>query len=170
MSSRTNKQGSSFHWRYCVGLAIVAMAVSAVADQIRERVQIESISAYLYFHEDGTFGDVDIAAGSSALRNTIIGEGDAEKPSSTTLVVVTVRGCTSCSDVYELEFSAVAAGRELSDERVNLSPYFSSKQRTKIPFVLRGTGCEVIQIQAAVVGPDKQRSESNATVPFACGE
>ncbi len=152
-----------------VCLAAIVSAPSMAA-HTGQHLRIASIKAYLFYHDTGTFGDVDIAEGKTALRNTLIGEGDAERPSSATLVLVTVVGCAACSEAIALEFKASADAKQLLATTVNLSTYFSDGKRIVVPFIVHGTGCEIVEIRAVVIGDDKTRTESMAKIPFVCGE
>jgi len=153
-------------------LPLLALGSQALAGgSEREGFSIESIRAYFYYHETSTFGQEDLASGRLALRNSIIGEGDAEHPSSTTLVMVSLSKCASCPRADSLEFTAVDSdGKKITESAVPLSSYFSQDKQLTIPFLLYGAGCGSIELKAAIVGRDGARSESTAVLPFVCGE
>jgi hypothetical protein len=174
MSSRVGRRSKGFEGliRCVCALVFLALGSPALAGGAEnESLSIESITAHFYYHGTSTFGQEDIASGKLPLRNSIIGEGAAEHPSSTTLVMVSLSRCSSCPEARSLEFTAVdAEGKKLTETSVLLSSYFSQRTRITIPFLLYGTGCTSVEVRAAVVGVDGARSESTAALPFACGE
>lgn len=173
MSSRVDRRRMDRRRLLCcaAALPILALGQALAGGSEREGFSIESIRAYFYYHETSTFGQEDLASGRLVLRNSIIGEGDAEHPSSTTLVMVSLSKCSSCPRADALEFTAVDSdGKKITESAVPLSSYFSQGKQLTIPFLLYGTGCGSIELKAAIVGPDGARSESTAVLPFVCGE
>jgi len=174
MSSPVSRQSMNWRplvWCACALVLLVSSARMLVGGRDCSGLSIDSINAYFYYHATSTFGEENLASGKLALRNSIIGEGDAEHPSSTTLVMVSLDTCASWPSDAVLEFSAAeAGGKTMTESTVPLSSYFSQGNRVTIPFLLYGTGCESVELKATVVGPGDARRESTAVLPFICGE
>jgi hypothetical protein len=78
------------------------VAVRITEDQDGQTVDavsptITAIRAQLYYERTASFSENIVAPSRIALWNVIVGEGDAEHPSNSTLVTVEVRGVMSPS-------------------------------------------------------------------------
>ena len=72
----------------------IAAAFMTVASQtaVAQTATIEDIRVHLFYENDGTLSEDLTKRKELALFNTMTGEGDAKKPSSSFLVAVSVRG------------------------------------------------------------------------------
>ena len=153
-------------------LCLVGLGSQVFAeDDAEPRLSAKSISARLYYHETATFGEDDPASGKLALWNSIIGEGDADHPTSAALVLVKLGWCSSCKGPNFLVFVATdESGRRLTDSKIPLSAYSSGQKEITLPFVVHGIGCATVNLEATVVGPNAAPGSATATLPFRCGE
>jgi hypothetical protein len=136
------------------------------------QLRISAIRAFFYYEEQGRFDDRDLLSGELVLRNVIVGEGDAEAPTNTTLVLVDVTGPGfSTETVGVLQAQARAGTRELLKQSVPLRFFFSEKQQISIPFLVHDAACEPLEITASLEVPGKGVTSSlSGTIPFGCGE
>ena len=133
--------------------------------------KITAIQAKLFYSDKGTFSRNVLAKPDFGFWNTIIGEGDAEGPSDSTLVIVEVSGKTSEGDVpptRKIELTAMATGKVLLKRAIEVG-IFSHDHKFYAAFWLYGTGCEPVKLTARIVG-QTQPSSMSKTIPFACGE
>lgn len=132
--------------------------------------QIAGLHAFLYFHKTGTFGAGDLIGGQVALWNTIIGEGDAEHPSTSILVKVDVSGPGFAGVAGKVTVVAKAGKRTLAKQTFALADYFDEHgPQITLPMLVPGTGCGAVTLTATLTGKGK-RSRATAQIPFACGE
>jgi hypothetical protein len=133
--------------------------------------KITAIQAKLFYSNKGTFSRNVLAKPDFAFWNTIIGEGDAEGPSDSTLVIVEVSGKSSEGEMAatrKIELTAVATGKVLLKRATEVG-IFSDDHRFYAAFWLYGTGCEPVKLTARIVG-QSQPSSMTKTIPFECGE
>lgn len=133
--------------------------------------KITAIKALLFYEGTATFSRDVLAKPDFTFWNTIIGEGDAEGPSSSTLVMVEVSGKPSPNDPLlsrKVEFTAVAA-RKVLLKRTTVIGLFGDGGKFYAGFWLYDTGCEPIKVSARIIG-QAQPSSVSKTISFACGE
>ena len=149
----------------CAGsLAAAGMALPRAAAPIR----ITAIRAKL-FYDDGTFSRDVLSPPAFALWNVIIGEGDAGKPSHSTLVIVEVTGRPNdTSSRVKVELTARDRRQKLLLRHAQ-EVYLGETGRYVAGFWLYDTGCEPIRLSARTVG-QRSASTRTATLDFRCGE
>jgi hypothetical protein len=140
---------------------------------------ISTIKAMLFYDGKGTFSRDVLAKPDFAFWNTIIGEGDAEHPSDTTMVLVEVTGKPDSDEpLRKIEFTAAyqyyrkQVKRAVSIKRVVEIGSIGSIDKpgkSYIAFWLNNTGCYPVKITARIIG-QAQPSTMSKTIPFACGE
>lgn len=133
--------------------------------------RITAIKAMLYYEGKGTFSRDVLATPDFTFWNTIIGEGDAEGPSNSTLVLIEVSGNPSrdeASPRRRVEFTATAS-RGVLLKRTSEIGLFSDDGKYYSAFWLYDTGCQPIKIAARLLG-QTQASPMSKTIPFKCGE
>ena len=133
--------------------------------------KIAAIKAMLFYDGKGTFSRDVLAKPDFTFWNTIIGEGDAEGPSNSTLVLVEVTGNPSPNEPSpprKVEFTAVASGKILLKRRTDIG-LFGDSGKFYAAFWLYDTGCQPVKVTARIIG-QSQPSSMSKTIPFACGE
>ncbi len=153
------------------GLWLLVPNDPALAGEAPANCDIQAIRAYFYFQEAGRFGGLDLFEPSRTLWNTPIGGGDAGQPSTVTLVSVTLSGTGLGGGAKgAIELIATADGRKLLTQSVSLSSLYGRSGIVTVPFLVFGTGCEELVLQARIVGVRSERRAMRKIVPFACGE
>lgn len=110
------------------------------------------VSAYLIY-KDSTISTFDVLNDKTiALWNTIIGAGDAEKPSDRTKIVLTGK-------LDNLKVTIYNGKRKVENKQL---PNFSGD----FEFIINNTGCE--EVKVTVTKFEKQ--VYTGTIPFKCGE
>jgi hypothetical protein len=132
--------------------------------------ELRSIRAASYYHETGRVGERDLFDPSLVLRNTIIGGGDVESPTSTVLVLVTLGGPNFQKPRGTLTVVAQAHGRDLLDESVKLETFFSKNSVIVVPFLIYDVGCAPLDLNVKLATSGGKVSAMKGTVPFVCGE
>jgi len=133
--------------------------------------RISAIKAMLFYDGKGTFSRDVLAGPDFGFWNTIIGEGDAEGPSNSTLVMVEVSGNPSRNEALpsrKVELTATAGGRVLL-KRTSEIGLFSDEGKYYSAFWLYDTGCQPVKLSARIAGQG-QASSMSKTIPFKCGE
>jgi len=133
--------------------------------------KVTAIQAKLFYHDKGTFSRNVLAKPDFAFWNVIIGAGDAEGYSDSTLVLVEVSGKSSADEAppaRKLELTAVAKGKVLFKRAIAVG-LFSDDHKFYAAFWLYDTGCEPLKLRARIVG-QTQPSSLSKTIPFECGE
>lgn len=133
--------------------------------------KITAIQAKLFYYDKGTFSRNVLAKPDFGFWNTIIGEGDADGPSDSTLVLVEVSGKSSEGEMppsRKVELTAVARGKVLLKRAIEVG-LFSDDHKFYAAFWLYDTGCEPVKLTARIVG-QSQPSSMSKTIPFECGE
>jgi hypothetical protein len=150
-----------------LGLLATTNEQSVWAKNSPKPLQATVLKAHLIYDEDGAVDSRDLTAGKLALWNTPLGEGDAGKPSSSVIVLVGVPPMVAGGRTpakLSLHVRSKATKRSVFTETVPIRS--AGISQFMIPFLVRGTGCEAIEIEAVVdSGPPLVR-----TVPFGCGE
>lgn len=164
----------------CLLLIISLSSNLAINAQTRTPpYKITAIKAMLYYEGNGTFSRDVLAKPDFALWNTIIGEGMAEAPSSTTMVLVEVTGKPNSDEpLRKVEFIAsyqyyrrpvtrkVAVNRIVEIGSIGS---FDKPDKSYIAFWLNNTGCDPVKITARIIG-QSQPSTMSKVIPFECGE
>ena len=110
------------------------------------------VSAYLIY-EDGSISSFDVLNDKTkALWNTIIGAGDAEKPSTSTKIILT-------GQFDNLKIKILNGKKKVLDQSL---PNFSGDHE----FIIKNTGCEIVKVY--VTKNNKSVFENN--IDFHCGE
>ncbi len=114
--------------------------------------QAIAASAYLVY-DDGSLSEFDVLHDKTkALWNTIIGAGDAEKPSKKVKLIFL--------GAYDSISVRVKNGKRLALDKKNLS------LNGKLEFIIQNTGCDEVFIDVTKNNTHLVRD----TIPFHCGE
>lgn len=156
-------------------LTIILTFSAMISAQAKSSHKISEVRAHLVYEENGELSR-DIFKGDFALWNAVIGEGDAEGHSSSTLVFVVVETDgkeTKTNPV--LQFSAVSEDGKRVKYTKTLPYYFPTEgaSKTFVPILLHDTGCQKIKLTAKLVeknAPTKIYQTVTKEIPFACGE
>ena len=133
--------------------------------------KVTAIQAKLFYHDKGTFSRDVLVKPNFAFWNVIIGAGDAEGYSDSTLVLVEVSGKSeedAAPPVRKVELTAVAKGKVLLKRALPVG-LFSDDHKFYAAFWLYDTGCERVKLTARILG-QSQPSSLSKTIPFECGE
>ena len=131
--------------------------------------RITALRAMLFNSDRGTLSRDVLREPRPALWNVVIGEGDAEGPSSSALVVVEVAGEPgSYEDARQVELVARTREGELL-RRATALGVLNAQGRTFVGFWLYDVGCEPVRLQARLRG-QSQPSTRTDEIPFECGE
>ena len=131
---------------------------------------IKAIRVYLFYETLGRADARDLADGKFLLANAMMGGGDAEAPSSTCVVYVDLEGPSfSFATHGELVFHAKVNRRTAVKQVVKLAHFRSEGHTLVIPFVVVGTGCGDLTVEA-VLNVAGTRSELSKSIKFMCGE
>ena len=158
---------------FFVTLFVVSLANSsspAASAAAAPPYKITAVRAMLFYNERGTFSRDILANPPFTLWNTIIGEGDAEAASYSTLVTVEVTGKLNPNEpppARKVEFTATAGGQVLVKRTYDIA--LGEGGKFHAPFWLYETGCRPIKVTARLVG-QTQPSTMTKTLPFECGE
>ena len=110
------------------------------------------VSAYLIY-DDGSISSFDVLNDrTKALWNTIIGAGDAEKPSTSTKLKLT-------GQLDSLRILIVNGEEKVIDQKL---PNFNGDHE----FIIKNTGCEIVEIHVTKKG----KTVFKGDIPFHCGE
>ncbi len=161
-----------FAWILFIGLLILAANLEVRAAPIFSTppYKINAIKAMLFYDGKGTFSRNVLATPDFTFWNTIIGEGDAEGPSNSTLVLVEITGNPSPNEPLpsrKIEFTAVASRKILLKRTTDI--FLGDSGKFYAAFWPYDTGCQPIKITARIIGQSLPSSMSK-TIPFACGE
>lgn len=148
-------------------IAPLAMAADPAAAK-PDGYSVKGIRAFLFYEELGRQDARDAADGKVELVNVIIGEGDIEAPSSTTIILVDMEGPTFVAETKgTLTLTATVGKRVLRREKVSLTKFYAKGFRLSVPIVVFGTGCGELHVAAELKTPTG-KSVLNRTVPFHC--
>lgn len=132
--------------------------------------RITAIKAMLFYDGTGTFSRDVLAKPDFSFWNTIIGEGDAESPSNSTLVLIEVGGNPSPNEAApsrKVEFTAATPRGVLLKRASHIGLFANGKYYSA--FWLYDTGCQPIKITARILG-QANASTMTRSIPFSCGE
>jgi len=150
---------------------LLSPQVTATKIQDTPAYKITAIKALLFYDTSGKFSRDVLGKPEFTFWNTIIGEGDAEAPSSSTLVLIEVTNKSRSENpaaARKVEFVATAAGKIVLRRTADVG-LFSEAGRFYAPFWLYDTGCSPIKISARIIG-QSEPSSMTRTIPFKCGE
>ncbi len=157
-------------------LFLTTSAISlSVAAQTKTSHKIGDVKAFLMYEENGELSK-NILGGDFALWNVIIGEGDAEGHSSSTLVQVVVS--TDGKEIKTnpvIQFSAVSKDGKKVNYKKTFEYQFPGEgaSKTFVPFLLHDTGCQVVTMTMKLVEKNKPTvvyQTVKKEIPFNCGE
>lgn len=156
--------------------SILILTFSAIISaQVKSSHKISEVRAHLVYEENGELSR-DIFKGDFSLWNAVIGEGDAEGHSSSTLayVVVETDGKETKTNPV-LQFSATSEDGKRVKYTKTLPYYFPTEgaSKTFVPILLHDTGCQKIKMTAKLVektAPTRIYQTVTKEIPFACGE
>jgi hypothetical protein len=164
--------------RSITSLLVVLLAVSSISNvtaasrrSVTPPYKITSIKAMLFYEQKGTFSRDMLAKPEMTLWNTIIGEGEAGSPSSSTMVVVEVTGRAkgdAPTPSRKVELTATASGKVLLKRALDIG-LLEETGKFYGAFWLYDTGCDSIKLSARIVG-QTQPSAMTKLIPFQCGE
>lgn len=156
-------------------LILSLIASIGISAQVKSNHKITEIRAHLVYEENGELSR-DILMGDFTLWNTIIGEGDAEGHSSSTLVYVIIETDGKQTKTNPiLQFSAVSADGKRVNYKKTFEYHFPTEGVSKVfvPFLLHDTGCQKIKMTARLVeknSPARIYQTFLKEIPFNCGE
>ena len=130
-------------------------------------IEVAAIEVRLFLADSGQLSEP--ITEDSELWNTIIGEGEATKPSTSTLVKVLVTGPRGGYDreaAVTVTIIKVNSQAKPTVQRKALG-VFSSKGKQYVAFWLENTGCEELQVTARI---GTARKVVGQRIPFHCGE
>ena len=142
--------------------------------------KISALKVQLFYEDKGTFSRDVLADKSFALWNVIIGEGSAEGPSNSTLILVEVSGAPGASvPTRKVEFVAtvlraaarggVPARQVVLAKRTTPTGILNAKGTWYAAFWLYDTGCEPITLSVKIVGQAPSVALQRI-IEFRCGE
>jgi hypothetical protein len=138
--------------------------------------RVSAIKAFLFHHENGKFGKLDVINDESViLWNTIIGEGSAHMPSEITLILVEVSGPKFIDAPGKLSVvvSDTNMKKTLTTQTIALGKLFSENSKiVSFPILIYNTGCTPIKITATLLGLPRVSKPPTLIkeIPFICGE
>lgn len=144
----------------CLGPAL------AVDDDI-PLYNIEDIDAYLFYEDKGIFSVDLVDTPNLTLWNVPIGEGSAEGPANSMLVVITVSGPPDAETRPNIVLD-IREGEQTRLHKVQPVGLMSQEGRYYMPAFIENIGCQFISIGAAVEG--EPASATSTLIPFRCGE
>lgn len=153
-----------------VVLSMLLGSVGHPAEPKASAAELTGVTASFVYDDDGVIDNRDLTSGKLALWNTPIGEGDAGRPSTSTFVIVGVKypagtGARLGEVAVTLRVRAQASGRLVFHERAVVRPI--AKERVAVPFLIRGTGCESLRLEAGIDGAIV--TVMQRTINFKCG-
>ena len=154
---------------------IVAVLSISVFAQAKLNQKISDVRAFLIYEENGEMSR-NILDGKFTFWNTVIGEGDAEGHSSSTLIHIVIDKDASKSDIYPvLQFTAVSEDKKQVNYKTTVDYFFPTegKSRVFVPFLLHNTGCQKITMTIKLINhrkPQNAYQTVKKVIPFLCGE
>jgi hypothetical protein len=155
-------------------ITLLALSISVFA-QAKTNHKISDVKAFLIYEENGQMSK-NIFEGEFVLWNAIIGEGDAEGHSSSTMVqvVVSTDGKSNKTNPV-LQFSAVSIDKKRVNYNKTIEYFFPTEGASKVfvPFLLHDTGCQKISMTMKLVEKSKPTivyQTLKKDIPFNCGE
>jgi hypothetical protein len=161
-------------------VARVAGAFPTLAQTPGDTVRITAIQARLFFEGTGTFSRDVLGDSQFKLSNTPIGEGSAETPSHSTLVLIEGSGPAQTTERdRRVRFTATckqqrvnSRGASVRDVAMREDAFvgsFSSGGKAYVGFRLYETGCAPVTVTAQLTGPSPKPAVRKS-INFQCGE
>ncbi len=146
---------------------------------------VASIRVFLFHETNGRIDTTDLVAlGDAAnLFNTNIGGGLAhDSPSGAAVVLVEVTGPFHLDETghrsgpfasdtnHSVLLTAQVDGRTVLERAVRLRSLFSEERQVWVPFVVYGTGCGALKLNATLTRDRQPEATLLRTINFQCGE
>ena len=143
---------------------------SSVSINAQTPPKIAAIRAQLYYDTTGKFSQDILSAKDFALWNTVIGEGSAEAPSTSTFVTIEITGKNVPIGSLKVEIIATGNKNRLIQRKLIDVELFDERTKFFAPFWLHDTGCQPIRIVTRLIGKGAPAGVVTKAIPFACGE
>ena len=154
--------------RHALTITVLVAVVAATTTARADSAALDKLETHLYYHQTGTVDDRE--ASGLSLWNTIIGEGEAQGPSGSVVVRVTVTGAEGLPK-GAVEVVATAGKKKVFKQRVSLDDFVAEKGKpVVVPFLIYGTGCDSIAVAATLYDGKRTVSAKKSVLPFSCGE
>lgn len=158
---------------FILTITILTLSFSAFT-QAKTNQKISEVRAFLLYEENGNLSR-NILDGTFTFWNTVIGEGDSEGHSSSTLVHVIVSTDGKPKNYPVLQFSAVSEDGKQVKYNKTIEYIFPTEGSSKVfvPFLLHDTGCQKITMTIKLVEKNKPATVYQTVkkvIPFVCGE
>lgn len=150
--------------------SLLLFANSNLFAQTKIAPKISAVRAQLFYDASGTFSDDILANKDLSLWNTIIGEGSAGEPSTSTFVSVVISGRNIPLGSLKIEITATGRKNRLIQKKLLDVDLYDERAKFFAPFWLYDTGCEEIKISARLIGKGASAVPVVKKIPFACGE
>jgi len=151
-------------------ITFLLLGALSVFSQTKNPAKISAIRAQLFYDSTGTFSSDILSRKELALWNTIIGEGSAEAPSTSTFITVEVNGRNLPVGSVKLEITATGRRNRVFQKKIIGVELYDQRTKFYAPLWLYDTGCEEIKISARLIGKSASPNVVRKTIPFACGE
>lgn len=132
-----------------------------------EPIAIRSMEARLFYNYSGTLSKP--ITRKMVLWNAVIGDGNIDEPSNSTLVDVVVEGEPGSFNPdrrVELVVSDSSSGKVILEQSSEIG-VLNSSGKYHAGFWLPKTGCQPLRVRARIVGTKTFKAIS---IPFSCGE
>ena len=154
-------------------LVLVALGGTAGSEptQTVPDFKVARIGAHLYYESTGKMSRDVLSKPDFILWNTVIGEGSAEAPSNTTLVVVEISCPKEQINVPEKRKLAVKVtqGKKTLESKTLEFPFVEATGKIHMPMFVYGYNGEPMKVTATITG-QKQASTLTRTIDFRGGE
>jgi len=152
-----------------VGLIIALVFAPCLSASQKAQTKV-TIRAQLFYDATGTFSDDILTRKDLALWNTIIGEGSAGGPSTSTFVTVEISGRHLAVGATKVEITASGTKKGIIQKRVLAVDIYDERTKFFAPMWLHDTGCDPIKISARLIGAGAPATVVTRRIPFECGE
>lgn len=132
--------------------------------------KITAIRAQLFYDAQGTFSKDILSDKDFVLWNTVIGEGSAGAPSTSTFVTVEVSGENVPVGSAKIEITALGKNNRAIQKRLIDVELYDERTKFFAPLWLYNTGCEEIKISARLIGKGLPATAVTKKIAFSCGE
>ena len=153
--------------RAIAATAAIAMLLAAEPASAEKALAIKSIEARLFYNYSGTLSKP--VTGKTVLWNAVIGEGNLDEPSNSTLVDVTVEGEPGSFEPdlrVELVVSDASSGQVVLRQSGEIG-VLNASGTYHTGFWLPKPGCQPLRVRARIVGT---KASKVISIPFSCGE
>jgi len=153
-----------------LGLLVAWLAAPATdARAQQKKFEIAAIEAKLFYSNTGRFSSNIVGKPKFVLHNVVAGEGSAEGPSESTLLIVRLQGPPrGFLKELRLRVTARAEGDTLADHEFEVGAMNSAGNYYTACW-LEDTGCQPIDV-VAELRSGKERKQVQANIPFDCAE